>query len=89
MQNGILHDCDSEHERYQSDYALLLYLGSVYAAMIGEVDSARQCRIRLEEALKVRGAMYDREKSPDAPAAALFSDECPNAMIAVWTGTPP
>lgn len=89
VQNGILHDCDSEHERYQSDYALLLYLGSVYAAMTGEIDSAQQCRIRLEEALKFRGAMYDREKSPDAPAAALFSDECPNAMVAVWTGTPP
>ena len=89
VQNGLLHDCDSEHQRYQSDFALLLYLGSVYSAMLGETDATAQCRKSLETALRIRGAMPDGKNAHDSPVAVLFGEMRPNAMIVVWTGTPP
>ena len=89
VQNGLLHDCDSEHQRYQSDFALLLYLGSVYSAMLGETDAVAQCRKSLETALRMRGVMNDGKDAQDSPVAVLFDDVQPNAMVVVWTGTPP
>ena len=89
VQNGLLHDCDSEHQRYQSDFALLLYLGSVYSAALGEADAAAQCRKSLEAALRMRGAMPGGKNAHDSPVADLFGEMHPNVMIVVWTGTPP
>lgn len=88
VQNGLLHDGDSR-DGFQSDYALLLYLGSVYARRLGELDFSEQCKTRLVEALQQRGVRYDEDQKPTSPIAALFSPSSPNGMIAVWTGTSP
>ena len=87
--NGLLHDCDSEDQRYRSDYALLLYLGYVYSSVLSETDAAAQCRSSLETALRMRGAMHDGKNGQDSPVAVLFGNMQPNAMVVVWTGTPP
>lgn len=92
VQNGLLHDTDAKEDKYQSDDALLLYLGSVYAGKIGEVDSVAQCRKRLRDILNVRGiAAADIEKCTKSAYAALLDDNAsiPNAFVVVWSGTPP
>lgn len=82
VQNGILHDNDSKEEKYRSDFALLLYLGAVFADKAGEADGAAQCRRRLRETLD---AMADRSKSIDAP----LDNSNPDTLVLVWSGTPP
>ena len=92
VQNGLLHDYDAENDKYRSDDALLLYLGSVFADKIGETDSAAQCRSRLGEALAVRKvAAADIGKFPKSAYAALLDGNAPkpNAFVVFWTGTPP
>jgi len=92
VQNGLLHDTDAKEDKYQSDEALLLYLGTVFANKIGEVDSAAQCRKRLKDALTSRGIeSSDVEKYVKSAYAALLSENAaePNAFVVFWTGTPP
>ena len=92
VQNGLLHDTDAKEDKYQSDDALLLYLGTVFANKIGEVDSAAQCRKRLKDALTSRGIeSSDVEKYVKSAYAALLSENAaePNAFVVFWTGTPP
>ncbi len=89
VQNGLLHDSDSAQERYQSDYALLLYLGMVYATWLGERDMASQCRSRLEKALESRHMFIDPSRHPKGTTATLLGCPKPNAMIAIWSGSPP
>lgn len=92
VQNGLLHDTDAKEDKYQSDEALLLYLGTVFANKIGEVDSAAQCRKRLKDALTSRGVeSSDVEKYVKSAYAALLSENAaePNAFVVFWTGTPP
>lgn len=92
VQNGLLHDTDAKEDKYQSDDALLLYLGTVFANKIGEVDSAEQCRKRLKDALANRGIVSsDVDKYAKSAYAALLSESAtePNAFVVFWTGTPP
>ena len=92
VQNGLLHDADAENDKYRSDDALLLYLGSVFADKIGEVDSAAQCRRRLKETLAARKVdAADVGKFPKSAYAALLDENAPkpNAFVVFWTGTPP
>ena len=92
VQNGLLHDTDAKEDKYQSDDALLLYLGTVFANKIGEVDSAAQCRKRLRDSLASRGiTAADIEKYPQSPYATLLKEDAlaPNAFLVFWSGTPP
>lgn len=92
VQNGLLHDTDAKEDKFQSDDALLLYLGAVYADRLGETDSAAQCRKRLRDSLASRGiTAADLEKHPQSPYAALLKEDAlaPNAFLVFWSGTPP
>lgn len=92
VQNGLLHDTDAKEDKFQSDDALLLYLGAVYADRLGEVDSAAQCRKRLRDSLASRGiTAADIEKYPQSPYATLLKEDAlaPNAFLVFWSGTPP
>jgi len=92
VQNGLLHDADAENDKYRSDDALLLYLGSVFADKIGETDAVAQCRSRLKEALAARNVSEaDVVKYKNSAYAALLDENAPkpNAFIVFWTGTPP
>ena len=92
VQNGLLHDADAGNDKYQSDDAFLLYLGSVFADKIGETDSAAQCRSRLKEALAARKvAAADIAKHKKSAYAALLDENSPkpNAFVVFWTGAPP
>ena len=92
VQNGLLHDSDVAEEKYRSDDALLLYLGSVFADKIGEVDSAEQCRKRLKDALAARNiAVADIAKYGNSAYGALLGESAskPNVFVVFWTGTPP
>ena len=92
VQNGLMHDAAAENDKYRSDDALLLYLGSVFADKIGETDSAAQCRRRLKEALASRKVTAaDIVTYKNSAYAALLDENAPkpNAFIVFWTGTPP
>ncbi len=92
VQNGLLHDCDSQDDKYKSDDALLLYLGTVFATKIGETDSAAQCRRRLAEALDARSLPgADIANWKNSAFAPILSENAPppNALALLWTGTPP
>ena len=92
VQNGLLHDSDAQNDQYRSDDTLLLYLGTVFAEKIGETDSAQQCRTRLKNALAQRHVWAaDLEKHPQSAYRPLVGvpTEQPNAVVMVWTGTPP
>lgn len=88
VQNGLLHDGDSQ-KRYKSDYALLWYLGLVYARKLGEEDAAEQCRNGLMNSLRERGVEPSRLEGGASPASRLFDCRDPNGMIVVWTGGSP
>ena len=88
VQNGLLYDSDSK-QGYRADFAMLWYLGWVYARKIGEEDFAVQCRKGLEDALMQRRLMYDRTKNSHSPISVLFNENTPNGMICVWTGGSP
>lgn len=90
VQNGLLHDSDARNEKYRSDDALLLYLGSVYARKLGEVDAAEQCRRRLKAALDARGIKNADTRAGSAYVRLLDENAPdPNVFVVSWTGTPP
>ena len=88
VQNGLLHDGDLQ-KRYKSDYALLWYIGAVYAKKLGEEDAAEQCRNGLMNSLRERGVESSRLEGGASPVSRLFDCRDPNGMIIVWTGGSP
>lgn len=79
--NGLLADsANTKEERFNSDYALLQYLGYVACARGGRAADADRYKEELNATLKVC--------SP-AAAGMIGKSPLPNAFVVVWAGTPP
>ena len=79
--NGLLADsANTNEERYNSDYALLQYLGYVACARGGRAADADRYKAELNATLKV---------SSPAAAEVIGKSPLPNAFVVVWAGTPP
>lgn len=81
VKNGLLADsANTQEARYNSDYALLQYLGYAICKRSGNEDGAAEY-LRELDALMGDG----RERSK----AFLANLETPNAFLVVWAGKPP
>ena len=81
VKNGLLADsANTKEERFNSDYALLQYLGYVACARGGRAADADRYKEELNATL--------RACSP-AAADVLGKSPLPNAFVVVWAGTPP
>lgn len=81
VKNGLLADSsNTEDERYNSDYALLQYLGYVACRKGGRDADAEEYQRELMQTLGAK-----------APSTAKMMKEAklPNAFLVVWAGTPP
>ena len=88
VKNGLLADsANTKEARYNSDFALLQYLGYVVCRKAGREADAQEYAREMRESLGQRG------RSADAgTAAGALLDEAsplPNAFLVVWTGAPP
>lgn len=87
VKNGLLADSANTKEvQYNSDYALLQYLGYVAAAKSGDPAAAAAY------AEEMRGSL-DARKIPtgegSSVAALTNAANLPDAFVVVWTGLPP
>lgn len=80
VKNGLLADsANTEEAKYNSDYALLQYLGYVACAKAGRSADADAY------ARELRGTLGEGSPSIDI----LSRSPLPNAFAVVWAGTPP
>lgn len=87
VKNGLLADsANTEEVRYNSDFALLQYLGYVICRKAGREADAQEYAREMQSSLAGRGLSTD-EKT--ALGALLDGARLPNAFLVVWGGTPP
>ena len=84
VKNGLLADCFGSTDAYNADYGLLHYLGWVCALRCGEKDVADRHRDAMLKSFEAQGVKVNK-------AASVLSEEAgsPNALVVLWTGTPP
>ncbi len=87
VKNGLLADLSTEDQVYNSDYALLHYLGYFAAKKLGETSAAEDYKREFITSLKARGLPAELINSS---YARLFDDTTePNTLMVVWTGRAP
>ena len=80
VKNGLLSDsANTEEAKYNSDYALLQYLGYVACKKAGRDDAA-------DEYMRELGGTLGADS---AAMEILSKAQLPNAFAVVWAGTPP
>ena len=84
VKNGLLADCFGSTDAYNADYGLLHYIGWVCALRCNENDTADRHREALLKSLESQGVKI-RDCSCLMPEGAGL----PNALVVIWTGTPP
>lgn len=88
VKNGLLADsANTEEARYNSDFALLQYLGYVICKKAGRDADAQEYAREMRSSLGARGVATDGKT-----AAGALVDEAaplPNAFLVIWSGTPP
>lgn len=87
VKNGLLADsANIRDERYNSDYALLHYLGAVACRRAGRVAEAESYFSQMDNAIKQRGV----NTGPGSSVAELLvSAPLPDAFVVAWVGAPP
>lgn len=87
VKNGLLADsANTKDDRYNSDYALLHYLGYVACMKAGRSNDAVAYRDEMVKVLSGRKLRVDAQSN----AASLLSDvSLPDAFLVVWAGNPP
>ena len=85
--NGLLADsANTREERYNSDYALLHYLGAVACRKAGRTAEAESYFSQMVDAIKRRGV----NTGPGSSVAELLvSAPLPDAFVVAWVGAPP
>lgn len=93
VKSGLLYDGDTAKGEFSSDYALLQALGALCHRRLGDDSAAREWNLRAMESLRGRGFMpcLDASGAPVLAGSSLepFSTGEPNALLVIWTGTPP
>ena len=87
VKNGLLADsANTRDEQYNSDYALLHYLGAVACRKAGRISEAESYLSQMNDAIKGRGV---NTESGSSVAELLMSASLPDAFVVAWVGTPP
>lgn len=84
VKNGLLADCFGSDDSYNADYGLLHYLGWACASRCGEKDAADRHREAMLRSIESQGVRMD-----DGSGLLSGTADSPNALVVVWTGTPP
>ena len=84
VKNGLLADCFGSDDSYNADYGLLHYLGWACASRCDEKDAADRHREAMLKSLEAQGI-----KIRDGSGLVSGAADGPNALVVVWTGTPP
>ena len=84
VKNGLLADCFGSDDSYNADYGLLHYLGWACASRCGEKDAADRHREAMLRSIESQGVRMD-----DGSGLLSGTADTPNALVVVWTGTPP
>ncbi len=87
VKNGLLADASTEDDIYNSDYALLHYIGYVASRYAGDTTSAESYARELQTVLRARNLPVDSEGS--SFAKLLEEAPLPNGFLVIWTGEPP
>ena len=86
VKNGLFEDTSNEGEEYNSDYALLHYLGYISAKYQGDEAQADEYKREFEVAFKRETPKLDASLGP---YQALFNSPLPNAFVVLFNGKSP
>ncbi len=87
VKNGLLADISAEEDNYNSDYALLHYLGYVAAKKMNQTEAAADYKREFIQSMRARG--YPADEAETSYAKLFDETDSANTLMVLWTGRAP